>query len=71
MELGTPAIQEQPNGLQTPAGTNVPVIGGMMFELLFSSEQNNVKYQYVKLYVVIASAGSTTFKANIYVLPEP
>lgn len=66
MEFGT--SEEQPNPLPTP--TVFPVIGGQEYEMPFTNEQNNVKYQFVKLYVIIAS-GTLTFKANIGVLPEP
>ncbi len=68
MEFGAIASQDQPNGFVTAAPASV---GGSRYEILFSSEQNNVKYQYVKLYVVIANSGSITFKAFIAVLPEP
>ena len=37
----------------------------------FSSEQNNVKYEFVKLYNVVTNSGSLTYKAFIAVLPEP
>ena len=68
MEFGAIVSQDQPNGFVTAAPASV---GGSRYEILFSSEQNNVKYQYVKLYVVIANSGSITFKAFIAVLPEP
>lgn len=68
MEFGAIASQDQPNGFVTAAP---PAIGGSRYEIPFSSEQNNVKYQYVKIYVVIANSGSITFKAFIAVLPEP
>jgi hypothetical protein len=68
MEFGAIVSQEQPNGFVTAAP---PAVGGSRYELMFSSEQNNVKYEYAKLYVVIANAGSITFKAFIAVLPEP
>lgn len=68
MEFGAIASQDQPNGFVTAAPN---AVGGSRYEIPFSSEQNNVKYQYVKLYVVIANSGSITFKAFIAVLPEP
>jgi hypothetical protein len=68
MEFGAIVSQEQPNGFVTAAPN---AVGGSRYELLFCSEQNNVKYQYAKLYVVIANSGSITFKAFIAVLPEP
>jgi len=68
MEFGAAASQSQVNAKVTPAPNSV---GGSRYEILFSSEQNNVKYQYVKLYVVIANSGSITFKAFVAVLPEP
>ncbi len=68
MEFGAIASQSQPNGFVTGAP---PAVGGSRYELPFSSEQNNVKYQYVKLYVAIANSGSITLKAFIAVLPEP
>jgi hypothetical protein len=68
MEIGAVAGQEQPNGKLTPTP---PAIGGSRYELLFTNEQANVKYQFAKLYVVIASAANPTFKAFIAVLPEP
>jgi hypothetical protein len=68
MEFGAIASQDQPNGFVTAAP---PSIGGSRYEILFSTEQNNVKYQYVKIYVAIANSGSITFKAFIAVLPEP
>jgi hypothetical protein len=68
MEFGAAASIDAPNAFVT--GTP-PAVGGSRYEILFSSEQNNVKYEYVKLYVLIANSGSITFKAFIAVLPEP
>lgn len=68
MEFGAAASLEQVNGFVTPAP---PAVGGSRYEIPFTSEQNNVKYQFVKLYVVIANSGSITFKAFVAVLPEP
>ncbi len=68
MEFGAAASLEQANGFLTPAPN---AVGGSRYELMFTNEQNNVKYQFIKLYVVIANSGSITFKAFIAVLPEP
>lgn len=68
MEFGAIVSQDQPNGFVTAAPN---AVGGSRYEIMFSTEQNNVKYQYVKIYVVIANSGSITFKAFISVLPEP
>jgi hypothetical protein len=68
MEFGAAASLDQANGKVTAAPNSV---GGSRYEILFTSEQNNVKYQFVKLYVVIANSGSITFKAFVAVLPEP
>ena len=68
MEFGAAASLEQANGFVTAAPASV---GGSRYEIGFTYEQNNVKYQYLKLYVVIANSGSITFKAFVAVLPEP
>jgi hypothetical protein len=68
MEFGAAASLDQVNGKLTAAPN---AVGGSRYEILFTSEQNNVKYQYLKLYVVIANSGSITFKAFVAVLPEP
>jgi hypothetical protein len=68
MEFGAIASQDQTNGFVTAAPN---AVGGSRYEILFTSEQNNVKYQFVKIYVVIANSGSITFKAFVAVLPEP
>jgi len=68
MEFGAIASQEQPNGFISAAPN---AVGGSRYEIPFCSEQNNIKYEYVKLYVVIANSGSITFKAFVAVLPEP
>src|SRR5581483_11321144 len=60
MEFGAIASQEQPNGFISAAPN---AVGGSRYEIPFCSEQNNIKYEYVKLYVVIANSGSITFKA--------
>jgi hypothetical protein len=68
MEFGAIASQDQPNGFVTAAPN---AVGGSRYELGICSEQNNVKYQYLKLYNVIANSGSITYKAFVAVLPEP
>ncbi len=68
MEFGAAASLDQVNGKAT--GTP-PAIGGSRYEIPFNIEKNNVKYEYLKLYVVIANSGSITFKAFVAVLPEP
>lgn len=68
MEFGAIASQSQVNGLITAAPN---AIGGSRYEMPFTSEQNNIKYEFVKLYVVISNSGSITFKAFVAVLPEP
>lgn len=68
MSFGAAASLLQVNAKVT--GTP-PAIGGSRYEIPFTNEQNNVKYEYLKLYVVIANSGSITFKAFVAVLPEP
>jgi hypothetical protein len=68
MEFGAAAALEQTNGLVT--GTP-PAVGGSRYEIPFTNEQNNVKYQYVKLFMVFSNSGAITFKAFVAVLPEP
>lgn len=42
-----------------------------MFEILFTNEQNNVKYQYLKLWLVIAGTSpSITFNAFVAEIPR-
>ncbi len=68
IELGTAGSTDVPNGITTPAPA---AVGGSRYELLFSTEQNNVKYEYVKLYHVLAgTTPSITYKAFMAVLPE-
>lgn len=68
MDFGAAASLSQVNGKVTATPN---AVGGSRYEMLFTSEQNNVKYQFLKLYVVIANSGSITFKAFVAVLPEP
>jgi hypothetical protein len=69
MEIGKGASLGFANGQDAPA---VPAIGGNRYEVPFTNEQANVKYQFVKLYLVISgTTPSITFKAWVAVLPEP
>jgi hypothetical protein len=68
MEFGAAASIDALNAFVTAAPN---AVGGSRYEIMFSNEQNNVKYEYAKLYVVISNSGSITFKAFIAVLPEP
>ena len=68
MEFGAAASLEQFGGALTPAPA---AVGGSRYEVMFTNEQNNVKYEWVKLYNVIANSGSITYRAFIAVLPEP
>jgi hypothetical protein len=68
MQLGVAGSQSQPNPFPTPA---VPPIGGLIFELLFTNNQANEKYQYLKLYnFVSGTTPSITYRAYVAVLPE-
>lgn len=67
ISFGNAAGAEFLNALTTPAPAT---IGGSMYELLFTNEQNNVKYQYVKLYNVVANSAALTYKAYVAVLPR-
>ena len=67
LQLGIAGSNDVVNGITTPAP---PAIGGDEYELLCCTEQNNVFYQYVKLYHVIAGGSATiTYKALAAVLP--
>jgi hypothetical protein len=70
LELGAAASLSNPFGFITPAP---PAVGGSRYELLFTNEQNNVKYQWLKLYAVLSGGGSPSFqlRAFVAVLPEP
>ena len=69
MEIGKGASLGFVNGQDAPT---VPAIGGLRYEIPFSSEQANVKYEFVKLYLVLGgTTPSITFKAFVAVLPEP
>ena len=68
LQLAIAGTGDVPNNFTPPA---VPAIGGNRYEILFSNEQNNVKYEYVKLYVVLGgSNASITFKAFMAILPQ-
>lgn len=68
LDIGVAASQSQPNGApsaQPPAGS------GSVYEILFTNEQNNQKYQYLKLYnAVSGTTPSITYRAFMAVLPE-
>lgn len=69
MELGKGTSLDIPNGAD--AGSP-PAVGGSRYEMPFCNEQNNVKYQYIKLYVAMGgTTPSMTYKAFVAVLPEP
>ena len=69
LEFGAAASLEYPNGFVTPAPA---AVGGSRYEILFAAEQNNVKYEFAKLYVLAeGTTPSITFKAFVAVLPEP
>ena len=69
LELGHTSVLDQLNGLTTPAP---PSVGGSRYEIPFASEQNNVKYEYVKLYLVLSgTTPSVSFRGFVAVLPEP
>jgi len=59
IELGGGANLDFLNGLTTPAPS---AIGGSRYELMFTNEQNNIKYEYLKLYNA-GTFGSITYKA--------
>ena len=68
LQFGIAGSNDVPNGITTPTPN---AIGGDSYELLLTTEQNNVKYEYVKLYVVLGgSNASITFKAFLAVLPQ-
>jgi hypothetical protein len=68
IELGFAGSNDIPNGITTPAPA---AVGGSVYEILFCTEQNNVKYQYVKLYNVLAgTTPSISYRAFMAVLPR-
>jgi hypothetical protein len=69
MEIGKGASLGFANGADAGAP---PAVGGSRYELPLCTEQNNVKYQYGKLYAILGgTTPSVTFKAFVAVLPEP
>ena len=66
MELGGGANLAIPNGLTSAAPS---AVGGSRFELMFTNEQNNIKYEFLKLYVA-GTFGSISFRAFVAVLPR-
>jgi hypothetical protein len=71
IEFGAAASIDGPAGASfvTPAP---PSVGGSRYELFFSAEQNNVKYEWLKLYNLISGTlPSITYRAFGAVLPEP
>ena len=53
------------------AGTQITSTTGR-YELLFATEQDDTKYQYIKLYMVLSgTTPSVTLSAFVAVLPEP
>jgi hypothetical protein len=68
MEFGAAAQIDALNAFVTAAPN---AVGGSRYEIGFTNEQNNVKYEFVKLYCVITGSGSITFKAFVAVTPEP
>jgi hypothetical protein len=68
IELGFAGSNDIPNGITSPAPN---AAGGAVYEILFCTEQNNVKYQYVKLYNVLSGTSpSITYRAFMAVLPR-
>jgi hypothetical protein len=67
LEFGNAAGLDFINGITTPAP---PAIGGSVYELLFTNEQNNVKYQFLKLYNTVANSATLTYSAYVAVLPR-
>ena len=48
-----------------------PSVGGSVYEMPICMEQNNVKYEFLKLYNVVANSATLTYFAFLAVLPEP
>lgn len=68
MEFGAAASIDALNAFITATPN---AVGGSRYEIPFTNEQNNVKYEFVKLYNVITNSGALTYKAFVAVLPEP
>lgn len=67
LAFGNTAGSEILNALTTPAPASV---GGSRYELMFTNQQNNLYYEYVKLYNVVANSAALTYKAFVAVLPR-
>lgn len=68
-ELGAAAALDGINMIGTPAPA---AIGGSRYEFAIISEQNNVKYEYLKLYNVISGTAPTiTYRAFCSTIMEP
>lgn len=65
IELGTAANLDVPNGITTPAPS---ATGGSQYEIPVAMEQNNVKYEYLALYVV-ASGATPSITMEAYAAP--
>lgn len=65
IEFGNTAGQDIVNGITTPAPAS---IGGSMYEIPFTNEQNNVKYEYISLYHTVANSATLTYRAFVAVL---
>jgi hypothetical protein len=75
MDFGNTAARAG-GAITTPAPLGAGAFGigpaNVMYELMFATEQANVKYQYIRVYVTIAGVGpSIQFMAYVSVLPEP
>ena len=68
LSFGAAASQEYSNGFITATPATV---GGSRFEIGITNEQNGIKYQFLKLYNVIANSAALTYKAFLAVTPEP
>ena len=68
LSFGAAASQEYLNGFVT---ATPPTVGGSRFEIGITNEQNNVKYQFLKLYNVVANSAALTYRAMLAVTPEP
>jgi hypothetical protein len=68
LSFGNSGGAEFLNALTTATPASV---GGSRYEMPVCLEQNNVKYEYLKLYNVVANSAALTYKAFLAVLPEP
>ena len=71
MDFGNSTVRDGLNALTTaaPLGANY-YPQDSQYELPFTNEQNNVKYEFLQLYVG-GTFGSIQFSAFVAVLPEP